>query len=195
MVVGMIGAALGVDRREHAAMQRLQDNIEVGWLVHREPHNVVDYQTTDLSRSHMVGPMWASDGQRVWVEGRRGGKETRTLVSERDLTCDLNITAVVEWRLDAPGADAVLAALDEPAMPLSIGARWALPTEPVAGIIIEAASLTDAVANARATMAALRVYLPIGHVAPGDASVVAVTASRDWRSRRHTGSALYAVSA
>jgi CRISPR system Cascade subunit CasD len=193
MLVGMLGAALGVDRREHARLQRMQDAIEVAWLVHREPRTVTDYQTTDLSRSHMRGPMWACDGERAWTEQRAGGDALRTLVSERDLTCDVDLTAVIGWHLETPDAAALLAALDQPAMPLSIGARWALPTEPTAGEIVDAASLAEAVAIVREQHPAVRAYVPINARAPYDAPLVAVTASCDWRTRRHTGSAIYGV--
>jgi len=195
MVVGMIGAALGIERHEHAALQRLQDGIEVAWLVHREARTVVDYQTTDLSRPHMVGPMWAHDGRCAWTEKRTGGDASRTLVSERDITCDVDITAVVGWDLDEPSAEAVLAALDTPVMPLSIGARWALPTQPVGGKIVNAPTLVTAVAEVRRELSAVRCYVPIGNVAAASTPVITTTASRDWLSRRHTGSILYRVEA
>jgi CRISPR system Cascade subunit CasD len=191
MLVGMIGAALGIERRQHSELQRLQDGIEVAWLVHRVPRNIVDYQTTALSRRHMAGPMWAHDGEGAWTERRTGGDASRTLVSERDLTCDVDLTAVVCWHIADPNAEMVLAALDIPAMPLSVGARWALPTQPVAGTIIDASSLEAAVEQVRTRSPAILCYVPIGHIAPAGMPVVAITASRDWRSRRHTGSILY----
>jgi CRISPR system Cascade subunit CasD len=192
MVVGMIGAALGIDRREHAALQRLQNGVEVAWLVHREPSIVVDYQTTDLSRPHMSGPMWAHDGQKVWTERRTGGNATRTLVSERDMTCDVDMTAVVDWFVGDPTAEAVLAALDTPAMPLSIGARWALPTQPIGGEVVKATTLEEAVAQVRVNLpGTVRSYIPVGHISPPGTFVVTITASRDWASRRHAGSSLY----
>jgi hypothetical protein len=212
MVVGMIGAALGIERREHRTLQRIQDAIsEIAWLVHREPHIVADYQTTDLSKPHMRGPMWAHDPltNRVWTETRAGGDATRTLVSERDLTSDVDLTCIVSYEPepDLPDPKTILAALDRPAMPLSIGARWALPAEPVAGSVIEGATtLVEAASHAKATLLAqgirtLRVYLPArttltdvghaGHTTP----LISITASRDWRTRRHVGSALYSVSA
>ena len=188
MLVGIIGAAMGVDRREHKEFQRLQDAVdEVAWLVHREPRTLVDYQTTDLSKPHMVGPMWAHDGVRAWAEERAGAIKTRTLVSERDIACDVDLTAIIGWSLDETDAGAVLAALDQPAMPLSIGARWALPSEPVAGEIVDAASLAEAAKVVRERWPALR-FVPIRTAAPFDTPLVAVTASRDWRTRRHTGS-------
>src|SRR5438876_4748048 len=60
LLTGLFGAALGYTRRDHVKLQALQDNMQVGVVVHCAGVEVSDYQIADLAKPHMRGPMWSS---------------------------------------------------------------------------------------------------------------------------------------
>jgi CRISPR system Cascade subunit CasD len=195
MLVGLLGASLGIDRREGERLNRIQDSIEIGWLMHREPTIITDYQTADITSPHMTAtkesPMWAHDGKRLWTFVRGGGDSERK-VALRDITCDVDLTAVVQWTLSDPSADEVLAALRRPKMMLYIGSRWALPAHPVAGRVLEARTMKAALREAQGDLPVVRAYIPSPFGASLDTPIVSV-ATRDFKSRRFGGSFLYSV--
>src|SRR5438046_2841237 len=60
LLTGLFGSALGYTRGDYAKLQALQDNMQVGVVVHRDGFEVSDYQIADLGKPHMRGPMWSS---------------------------------------------------------------------------------------------------------------------------------------
>jgi len=195
MVTGLIGAALGIGYAQPEVLQQVQDTMRLAFVVHKASTIERDYHTVRMGLRHMIGPMWWHDGHRLGVIDRKGGDEERTITGERPLTCDLDLTIIVELLSGAPfTAQAILDALREPVHPLGVGQRSCLPTEPIAGNILEAASsLIDAVRRVTRPGA---VYLPaaavFGTAAWGDL-YISVPAGRDWISRAHGGTDTYVV--
>lgn len=198
MIVGLIGAALGLRYSDHGSLQAMQDTLRMAVVVKRPGTLVVDYQTVDMGKPHMIGPMWWHDGQRLGVMNRAGGDPTRTVITERPLTCDYRATVVVELVDGAPfNAEEILQALREPAFPLSLGRRSCLPSEPVAGKKIEANTLEGAIETLVERQEATgTVYIPVEASVPRLGDLLASTpAGRNWRSRAHGGAATYRVRA
>jgi CRISPR system Cascade subunit CasD len=195
-ITGMLGAALGLARGQYDALQSLQEHLRVAFIVHHAGEVVLDYHTVDMSKPHMVGPMWWRDsGGRVGVMERAGGQPERAIVTERPITMDYDATAVVELLDGAPyDAATLLKALDEPVFSISIGPRSCIPGRPVAGVPVDGATtLEEAV---RVLGLAGTLYLPAEASAPGLGDLYAsVPHGRDWRSRAHGGSTIYRVRA
>jgi CRISPR system Cascade subunit CasD len=194
MVVGIIGAALGIGYDQPEILQQLQDATRLAVVVHREGTVIRDYQTVRMGLSHMMGPMWWHDGEQLGVMEREGGDPERTITGERPLTCDYDATLVVELLPNAPfDADSILNALQASMHPLSIGQRSCIPSQPIAGLKIEAKDL----AGAAATLDAGIRYLPVACAEPGSFGDLYVTipSGRDWRSRQHGGSDTYVIRA
>jgi CRISPR system Cascade subunit CasD len=194
MVAGIIGAALGIGYDQPQVLQQLQDTMRMAVVVHREGTVIRDYQTVRMGLPHMTGPMWWRDGQQLGVMEREGGDPERTITGERPLTCDYDATLVLELLLGAPfDADSILSALGTPAHPLSIGQRSCIPSQPIAGLKIEAQDL----AGAAATLDAGVRYLPVACAEAGSFGDLYVTipSGRDWRSRQYGGSDTYVVRA
>jgi hypothetical protein len=60
MMAGLFGSALGYTRGDHVKLQAMLDAMTLGVVVHQAGIEIVDFQTADLSKSHMSGPMWSS---------------------------------------------------------------------------------------------------------------------------------------
>src|SRR5262249_25508214 len=60
LLTGLFGSALGYTRSDHAKLQALQDNMQVGIVAHRAGVEISDYQIADLGKPHMRGPVWSS---------------------------------------------------------------------------------------------------------------------------------------
>jgi CRISPR system Cascade subunit CasD len=192
MIVGIIGAALGIGYGQSQMLQQLQDTLRIAVVVHRAGTVVRDYQTVRMALPNMVGPMWWHDGRRLGVMRREGGEPERTITGERPLTCDYDATVIVELLPGAPfDADQILRALQAPVFPLSIGQRSCIPTLPIAGSALDALTLADGIIMAGSGT----IYLPVECAQPGSFGDLYVTIplGRDWASRQHGGSDTYVV--
>jgi CRISPR system Cascade subunit CasD len=192
MVAGIIGAALGISYDQPQVLQQLQDTMRLAVVVRREGTVIRDYQTVRLGLPHMTGPMWWNDGNKLGVMEREGGDPERTITGQRPLICDYDATIIVELLSDAPfSADAILDALNTPVYPLSVGQRSCIPSLPIAGKKLEAATLSGAVAQVEPGIG----YLPVECAEPGRFGDIYVTipSGRDWASRQHGGSDTYVV--
>jgi CRISPR system Cascade subunit CasD len=187
MIVGMLGAAQGWSYRDHLLLQVLQDEVELGFVVHRAGTIVWDYQTTNIASPHMVGPMWVLDhDRRPRVFSREGGSH-ETVVASRPLTCDIDITAVVKVDRDPR---ALLVALERPKFPVTLGRRGMYPTEPIAGVVLDVATVAagvEIVARERSGAP----WTPA--MRPASGQLCTVPAGRDWRTRRHGGVDTYLI--
>ena len=195
VVTGLIGAALGIGYGQPELLQHIQETMRLAFVVHKASTIERDYQTVRMGLRHLIGPMWWHDGHRLGVINRAGGEEERTITGERPLICDLDLTVAVQLLPAAPfSAQTILKALREPVHPLGVGQRSCLPTEPIAGKVLEeAGSLIDAV---RLVPRPATVYLPVdtasATAAWGD-TYVSVPAGRDWTTRAHGGVDTYVV--
>ena len=118
MITGMLGGAMGWSYRDHSLLQELQDELNLGFVVH-DPGTVIwDFQTTDMTKSHMTGAIWTLDADgSLGVFKRAGGGKSRD-TADRPLTCGMDITVVVGSERDP---EPLLAALRRPCSP----SRWA----------------------------------------------------------------------
>ena len=188
MITGMLGGAMGWSYRDHASLQELQDELELGFIVH-DPGTVIwDFQTTDMTKAHMVGAMWTLDPNgRLGLFERGGGGKDRDTAS-RPLTCGIDMTAVLGVERDP---EALLAALRRPVFPVTLGRRGMLPTDPVAGEALDVRSIAEGVDFVASRRPGVR-WTPASVAGPGIHRTV--PGGRDWRSRRHGGSDTYVVS-
>ncbi len=182
MITGMIGSALGLRRSDHETLQAIQDTLRIAVVVHRTSGELTDYQTADLSKPYLKGPMWSS-GRSV-VE-RKGIEKEGTRIQLRPYLMDVDMTVVVQLANDAPvTADKILHALDMPARPLGLGRMNCPPTARIAGEVLDAETLESAVSQTTAG----DLYLPVDLVPMdwGDV-MISIPGSCDWRSWRHQG--------
>ena len=178
----MIGSALGLRRADHERLQAIQDTLRIAVVVHRSAGELVDYQTADLGKPYLSGPMWSS-GRSV-VE-REGLEKEGTRIQSRPYAMDIDMTVVAQLADGAPvTAEEILEALDMPARPLGIGRMNCPPSDRIAGKILAAESLEDAASQ----VAAGELYLPVDSTSMdwGDV-MVSIPGICDWRSRRHEG--------
>ena len=183
LIVGMIGSALGLRRSDYEQLQAIQDALRIAVIVHRNAGELIDYQTADLGKPYLSGPMWSSGGS---VVEREGIEKEGTRIQSRPHAMDIDMTVVAQLAAGAPvAAEEILQALEMPARPLGIGRMNCLPSDRIAGEILAADSLESAVSQVEPG----DIYLPIEAVSMdwGDV-MVSIPGICDWRSRRHEGS-------
>src|SRR4051794_36192976 len=121
MLTGLIANALGFDRSERAAHQRLQQRLVLGARLDDPGSLLRDFQTAEL-RANDQG--WTTRGE---PEGRDGGAKTYNSphIRERDYLADACVTVALRLEpADEPPLLAdIAAAVDEPARPLFIGRK------------------------------------------------------------------------
>ena len=185
MVTGLIGAALGVSRREADTLQSIQDTMRLAVVVHRRGVEVVDYQTANLSKPHLRGPMWSSG---TTILEREGGDTEGTRIQHRPYVCDGHMTVLVQLLDGAPfTAEHIIEAFDQPKRVLAYGRMSCPPIGRIAGDVLSVGSLEEAVSELPGD-----IYLPSEVIEPqwGDL-LVSIPGTRDWRSRLHGGAEIY----
>ena len=191
LLTGLIGSALGYRRSDHGKLQALQDNMRVGVVVHRGGVEISDYQTADLGKSYMRGPMWSSGTS---VAKREGSRTEGLRLQQRPYRADADMTVVIELNMDSPvNADQITSALDQPVRPLFIGRSSCPPACKLAGRIFDAPSLEAAVLEVARNQAG-EMHLPASAATPtwGDMPL-SIPGCRDWASYRHAGAELYVM--
>lgn len=190
LVTGLIGAALGISRGEARTLQALQDAMTLAVVVHKPGIEVTDYQIADLSKPHLMGPMWSSGTSTV---KREGSTTTGTRQQWRPYIADADMTVVVALETAAPfSLGEITSALSEPIRPLFLGRTSCPPDTAIAGDVIVSENLLDAANAVAATRDASVVYLPANAAGPewGDLPV-SIPGRRDWRTNRHSGADLF----
>ena len=191
LLTGLIGSALGYRRSDHGKLQALQDNMRVGVVVHRGGVEISDYQTADLGKSYLRGPMWSGGTS---VAKREGSRTEGLRLQQRPYRADADMTVVIELNIDSPvNADQITSALDQPVRPLFIGRSSCPPACKLAGRIFDAPSLEAAVLEVALNHAG-EMYLPTAAATPtwGDMPL-SIPGCRDWESYRHAGAELYVM--
>jgi CRISPR system Cascade subunit CasD len=187
MITGMLGGATGWSYRDHALLQELQDELELGFVVH-DPGTVIwDFQTTDMTKPHIVGAIWTLDANASLGVFKRGGGGKERDTASRPLTCGIDITVIVGVERDP---EPLLAALRRPVFPVTLGRRGMFPTDPIAGEALNVGSVADGVEHVASRRPGSR-WTPVSVAGPGIHCTV--PGGRDWRTRRHGGSDTYAV--
>lgn len=186
MVSGLIANAFGVTRAQTGLLQRLQDAIAVASGVVRHGTRVVDFQTADLGKPHMRGPMWTVSGP-VFARAGQGvaGKKQlqwRPYVADADIHTVAWPTGDLPWTLEE-----VAARIAEPARPLFIGRSNCPPVRPLCPGLVEAGD-AEAALRAAAGDRLLELHLPLDEAGIGpDDRLVSVYGRRLWDLNVHAG--------
>lgn len=145
MLTGLLANALGLDRREVEAHERLQARLRYAARLDRRGEMLVDYQTVDFSQPSMAdGLGWTTRGV---VEQRKGGEASDgTHIRFRQYLADAIVTVALGLapERETPGLGDVATALQRPARPLFLGRRCCLPSAPIYLGAMEASSLREA---------------------------------------------------
>lgn len=186
-ITGLIANALGWERHETDAHDRLQTRLIMGSARVAEGTRVRDFQTAKLEKADKG---WTTIGK---PEGRDGGNETYKSPHIRYRDADADARLLVALRLkpteEAPTLDDVAAALDCPERPLFIGRKPFLPSGPLNAGFQDAATIAEALAAALAgeQLPAARAQWPIGEGPDSRQPPVELTDERNWRAGVHAG--------
>lgn len=127
-VVGLIANALGIDRREYKKLTQLHESLSYAVACQDPGRKFVDYTTVDYTTPWMDSSI------------RKGGANTTNQIFLRSYLADAHYVIAIH----GPNLDQIKSALDRPARPLFLGRKTCLPSHRIAGEIVEADSLKDA---------------------------------------------------
>jgi CRISPR system Cascade subunit CasD len=188
MLTGLFANALGFRRTEWERHQALQDRLVFAARREREHPTglLADTQNAKLEKTDRG---WTTHGE---LEGRDGASYGAPHRRQRDFHMDAALTVVLRLRatIDGPDLDKLAQALDRPARPLFIGRKPCLPSRPVNGGFVYAATAYEALACAPGGPD-LRALWPYGE-GPSEGARVDRVADlsdiRNWRTGLHGGS-------
>lgn len=187
-VTGMLACALGVPRSDHATHQAIQDAIAMGVAILDRGEVELDYQTTDLAKPHLTGPMWTPEG--IPFERAGSGLAAKRIV-HKPYVAGADLLAAVRLGPAMPfERDGIEAALDEPAHPLVLGRVCCPPSLDLFHGWSEDEELADALLAACAALGRepAEIWLPAAVAAPQPGDMfISVSGRRDWRLHRHVG--------
>jgi CRISPR system Cascade subunit CasD len=195
-ITGLIANALGWERHEAEAHDRLQARLVMGSARIAEGRRIRDFQTAQLG-----------GGDRGWTtrglaEGRAGGAATYQSPHIRYRDADADTRVIVALHLDpadeAPTLDHVAAAFDRPERPLFIGRKPFLPSGPINAGFHDSATIADALAAAlgdekmfipseKEPPSAARAQWPVGEGPEPRGPTVELTDERNWLTGVHAG--------
>lgn len=188
-VTGMLACALGVPRAHHKVIQRIQDTISLGVAILTRGEIEIDFQTADLAKTYMTGPMWTVEGVPFKRDG--SGLEAKRIVQKPYIAgADLLVVAALDGAMPFERRE-IEDALTEPAHPLVLGRVSCPPSLDLfhgwaEGDDLETALLDGARGLGRQPE---ELWLPAAGTParPGDI-FVGIAGRRDWRLHRHVGS-------
>ncbi len=189
MVTGLLANALGWDRGDDIAHNRLQQRLRVGSALGSEGRRMMDFQTAELGAGDKGWTTWGVP------EERRGGAGSYAAPHLRYRDYHADLTAWVALRLEpadeAPTLDDIAQALDKPARPLFIGRKPCLPTGRLVAGWVEADTLLAALRSLAQRYSAgasgLRAQWPDGEGELPQDRLLAVCDERNWTSGVHGG--------
>ncbi len=198
MLVGLLANALGLERRQEAAHQRLQERLRYAARCDRRGELLVDYQTVDFDPAgSMASDLgWTTRGE---LEERKGGDAADgTHIRYRHYLADAVFTVAVALAPaeEAPDAGALEAALRAPARPLFLGRKCCVPSAPVLHGRVHTPTLREALAGAprvarRGEAGRLSAIWPESE-GTGEANRrFPRVEDRDWSSAIHVGRRIY----
>lgn len=194
MLTGLIANALGWQREDAVAHDRLQARLRFGARLDRAGTRITEYQTARLLQNDCG---WTTNGE---PEGRekspsykvdRWGEKSLTLQRYRDHHVDAAV--LVALRLDpaeeSPTLEEVADALQRPARPLFLGRKPCLPAAPLFAGWSEAPNLLTALQEAPllACNERPRVLWPVGEGALRGSRQLDLCDERNWTSGVHGG--------
>lgn len=187
-LTGLLGNALGLDRADTAALERLQTAYDFAVRVDQPGKRMRDYHTADLGSPKMLCPAFFRDGGTA--ERGSGSATTGTAVKQMFYLADASIRVAVQFARDDDLHEAA-AALRRPARPLFLGRKCAIPSSPVFDGIVDAANVLEALVNEEGGRGKLMCWpLHLGPQATGTRTV-RVDDIMDYRNGVHAGGSTY----
>ena len=192
MITGLIGSAAGLERRETDRLQELQDALQLAHAVLRPGDVMTDYQTADVTRTELIGPMWSTTGKPFRREASPGALTTRQ--QWRPYLADASILTALwltyptrSWNLDQ-----IAEALRCPMRPLYLGRSSCPPAGPLIRAASEAADPVQALLEAAEGQPIVELVLPaaIADERQGDIYET-VYGRRAWREDIHVGADVF----
>lgn len=189
MLTGLLANALGYRRTEWEKHQALQDRLVLAARRDREhPAGILtDSQNAQLGKNDKG---WTTYGV---PEGRDGASYGAPHRRRRDYHMDACVTAVLRLSPaeDAPDLDSLAAALSLPARPIFIGRKPCLPSAPLDGGFVHAATAFEALQRVPGeSTGPLRALWPAGEgPESGEAvhRIIDLPDLRNWRTGLHGG--------
>jgi CRISPR system Cascade subunit CasD len=187
MVTGLIANALGWDRGDDVAHNRLQTRLRLGARLEAQGVRLTDFQTAQLAANDKG---WTTRGI---PEERRGGAASYESPHLRYRDYHADLTALVALRLEpdseSPNLDNIASAFDRPKRPLFIGRKPCLPTSRLNAGWVEADTILEALQSAPMPEGcrALRVQWPDGEGRLAGDRALDVCDERNWTSGVHGG--------
>lgn len=190
MVTGLLANALGWDRGDKAAHNRLQERLRIGSRLEQAGTRLTDFQTAQLGANDKGWTTWGRP------EERRGGPASYDSPHLRWRDYHADLTALVVLRLEpveeAPSLSDLAQALDRPKRPLFIGRKPCLPTGRLMAGWIEADTLLAALSGLplepySSAAEGVRAQWPDGEGTLPNDRVVDVCDERNWASGVHGG--------
>jgi CRISPR system Cascade subunit CasD len=141
-VLGLIAAAMGIERTDTAAHQRLEDGLGFAVRVDDPGRPMRDYHTAQ-SPSEKRGRRWATRRDEL-----DGGNDLNTILSERIYQLEMNAVVVVWLRpgSQGPGVATIAKALAEPVFAPYLGRKSCPLGLPLMPVGIDAATPVAALA-------------------------------------------------
>ena len=189
MVTGLLANALGWDRGDDQAHNRLQQRLRIGSALASEGWRLMDFQTVELGAADKGWTTWGTP------EERRGGAGSYAAPHLRYRDYHADLAAWVALRLepadDAPTLVDIARALDKPARPLFIGRKPCLPTGRLVAGWVDAETLLGAlqalVQREPGSGSGLRAQWPDGEGELPQDRRLDVCDERNWTSGVHGG--------
>jgi len=189
MVTGLLANALGWDRGDADAHNRLQARLRIGTRLESPGSQLTDFQTAQLAANDKGWTTWGA------AEERRGGAASYDSPHLRYRDYHADLTALVALRLDPadeePGLAAIAQALDRPKRPLFIGRKPCLPVGRLMAGWMDADSVLAALQHAKMPRGGgtMRVQWPAGEgeLAGSESRRLDVCDERNWTSGLHGG--------
>ncbi len=142
MVTGLLANALGWDRSDAPAHNRLQERLRLGCVLVPGAQHIRDFQTAQLGKDDKGWTTWGVPEERAGGAGTYAGPHLRYRDYHADLTAWVALTLLPAE--EEPTLQTIAQALDKPARPLFIGRKPCLPTDRLVAGWKEAADLRSA---------------------------------------------------
>lgn len=177
-LLGLLAAAVGLDRRDEEAHRALASELTFGLLVESAGVPIVDFHTAQLRKP---SKRWRPRTRTEQLDEARD--KLMTVPSRRDYRCDALVEVAVTSELASPrySLEALCAALERPAFTLYLGRKACPPALPLAPRILDAATLREAFESYQSKGApgeeTLGITRALGSTTPGAAGLFWETAS------------------
>lgn len=180
MLTGLFANALGLEWRDRAAHQDIQDRLVFAAAILREGVVIIDSQNAQLEKTDRGWTTWGEP------EGRDGASYGAPHRRRRDYLADARVIVVARLAPGAPSTADIERALIRPARPLFIGRKPCFPTRPILGGTISADTAHQALIAALPDDPGVRASWPAGEGPPGHRGLD-LPDLRNWITGLHAG--------